>query len=253
MAGKFLPVEFTITVANYTQSSRKNLRVAVKVNGQLREDASTSIPDVPPGVTQHYFTATFDKPGPNTVTATIPPEEAGLTIDDTRYAVVDVRERVPLLFVTADTANRGKQEADGFYLRALFLEAAKGFDVVERGPQELEKSQLDRFPVVYLLNVPRLSDKAKANLEAFVRGGGGLFVAMGDQVDVEFYNRLYADGKGLLPAPVSRATEPLTEAQKFERMFDPALPPKAFVRAEGHPIISRIFREDRNHEANTYL
>lgn len=253
MTAKFLPVEFTITVANFTGSLRENIRIAVKVNGQMREDASTSIPKLPPGLTQHYFTATFDRLGPNTVTATIPADEAGLAIDDKRYAVVDVRERVPLLFVTGDAASRGKPEDDGYYLRALFLESARGFEVVERGPQELEKPLIDRYPAVYLLNVPRLSDKARANLEGFVRAGGGLFVAMGEQVDVEFYNRLYADGKGILPAPVSRATEPLTEAQKFERRLDPAWPPRLFVRSPNHPIISRIYRDDPTREANTYL
>ena len=84
--------------------------------------------------------------GPNTVTASIEPDEAGLAIDDLRYAVVEVREKVPLLFVEADVATRGKPEGDGYYLRALFLDAAKGFEVVERGPQELEQPTLERYP-----------------------------------------------------------------------------------------------------------
>jgi hypothetical protein len=45
----------------------------------------------------------------------------------------------------------------------------------------------------------------------------------------------------------------LPDAARFERMFDPALPPKAFVRSDSHPILTRLFREDRNREVNTYL
>ncbi len=38
--------------ANYTPAERKNVRVTVKVNGQVREDASGTIVSVPPGITQ---------------------------------------------------------------------------------------------------------------------------------------------------------------------------------------------------------
>jgi hypothetical protein len=251
--GLFLPVEFTLTIANYSQSSRKNVRVVVKVNGQPREDASTSVSEVAPGLTTATFIATFDKPGVNMVTAEIPPDEAGQPLDDIRYAAVEVRNKVPLLFVTADAQNRGKQEGDGFYLRALFLDAAKGFEVVERGPQELEAPALDKYPAIFLLNLPRLNDKAKAAVDAYVRAGGGLFVALGDQSDPDFYTKWHAGGQGVFPAPIGKATDPPSEAQKLERLFDPAMPPKLYPRADGHPITTRLYRDDRNREVNTYL
>jgi hypothetical protein len=253
IAARFLPIEFTLTVANFTPASRKNVRVVVKINGQPREDASTSIAEMPPGISQHTLTASFEQLGNNIVSATLPIEEAGLAIDDLRYAVVEVREKVPLLMITTDVASRNKPEADAFYLRALFVDAARGFEVVERGPAELEQPGLDKYPSIFLINVPRLSDKAKANVEEYVRGGGGLFVSFGEQTDVDFYTRWHAEGKGLIPAPLLKATEPLNDAQRFDRMFDPALPPKAFSRSVGHPILDRIYRGDRNREVNTYL
>jgi len=253
LAARYLPVEFTVAVANYTPSSRKNLRVVVRINGRLREDASMPIAEVPPGVTTQTFVASFEDLGINTVTASVAPDEAGLAVDDVRFAAVEVREKVPLLLVTTDAAARGNPAGEGFFLRALFLDAAKGFDVLERGPAELEQPSLERFPAIFLLDVPRLSDKARANLEAYVRGGGGLFVALGPQADTDFYTRWHAEGKGLFPVPVAKATEPLTDAQRFERMFDPALPPKAFVRDDSHPVLARMFRDDRNREVNTYL
>ncbi len=39
----------------------------------------------------------------------------------------------------------------------------------------------------------------------------------------------------------------------MERMFDPALPAKVYPRADQHPVLSRIYRDDRNREVNTYL
>jgi hypothetical protein len=255
VAARYMPIDFTVTIANYTPAERKNVRVIVKTNGQVREDASTTIVSVPPGITQKTFTATFDTPGFNQVTANLEAEDAGLAIDNTRYAVIEVREKVPLLFVEGDPAgSREKQDAaDSFYLRKLFLDAARGFDVVQRGVQELEQSNLDQYPAIYLFNVPRLSDKARANLEAYVRNGGGVGFFLGEAVNVDFYNQqLLADGRGVFPVPLMRATEPLTDQQKFERTFDANMPAKLFPRGE-HPILARMYREDKTRESNTYL
>src|SRR5262249_12978374 len=41
--------------------------------------------------------------------------------------------------------------------------------------------------------------------------------------------------------------------QRMERTFDPALPPKIFPRGDTHPILARIYREEKNREVNTYL
>ncbi|HEX4589805.1 MAG TPA: hypothetical protein VH120_07745, partial [Gemmataceae bacterium] len=256
VAARFMPIDFAITLANYTPAERKNVRVTIKVNGQVREDASGTIVSVPPGITQKTFTVPgFEQPGFNQVTANLETEDAGLVIDNTRYAVIEVREKVPLLFVEGDpAAGREKPEAaDSFYLRKLFLDAARGFDVVQRGVQELEQPTLEQYPAVYLFNVPRLSDKARSNLEAYVRNGGGVGFFLGEGVNVDFYNQqLYADGRGIFPVPLLRPTEPLTDQQKFERTFDNAMPPKLFARGE-HPILTRLYRDDATRESNTYL
>ena len=255
VAARFMPIDFAITIANFTPAERKNVRVVVKVNGQVREDSSTTIVSVPPGITQKTFTATFENAGFNQVSANLETEDAGLLVDNTRYAVIEVREKVPLLFVEGDpAASREKADAaDSFYLRKLFLDAARGFDVVQRGVQELEQPNLDQYPAIYVFNVPRLSDKARTNLEAYAKNGGGVGFFLGEGVNVDFYNQqLYADGRGLFPVPLTRPTEPLTDQQKFDRTFDAALPPKLFARGD-HPILARLYRDDKNHESNTYL
>ncbi|HEX4592528.1 MAG TPA: hypothetical protein VH120_21545, partial [Gemmataceae bacterium] len=256
VAARYMPIDFTVTLANYTPAERKNVRVTIKVNGQVREDASGTIVSVPPGITQQTFTIpTFEQLGFNQVTANLEVEDAGLAVDNTRYAVIEVREKVPLLFVEGDpTAGREKPEAaDSFFLRKLFLDAARGFDVVQRGVQELEQPTLEQYPAIYLFNVPRLSDKARANLESYVRNGGGVGFVLGEAVNVDFYSQqLFADGRGIFPVPLLRPTEPLSEQQKAERIFDAAMPPKLFARGD-HPILNRLYRDDKTHESNTYL
>ena len=227
----------------------------MRVNGQPREDSSLTIVDLKPGINQATFTATFDQLGINQVSATVESEESGLAVDNVRYATVECRPKSPILFIEGDLANRAKPESDAYYLRALFIDAAKGFDIVERGVQELEQPSLEQYPCIFVLNVPRLNEKARANLEAYARAGGGVFFALGDAVDADFYNqRLYDDGRGLFPCPLeSKPTAKLTDVQKVERIFDPAMPPKMFPRSDTHSILNRIYREDKNHESNTYL
>jgi hypothetical protein len=255
VAARYMPIDFTVTVANYTPAERKNVRVIIKVNGQVREDASTTIVSVPPGVTQKTYTVTFDTLGFNQVTANLEAEEAGLLIDNTRYAVIEVREKVPLLFIEGDLAgSRDKADAaDSFYLRKLFLDAARGFDVVQRGIAELEQPNLDQYPAIFLFSVPRMSDKARTNLESYVKNGGGVGFFLGESTNIEFYNQqLYADGKGVFPVPLARPTDALSEQQKMERTFDANLPAKLFPRGD-HPILDRLYRDDKTRESNTYL
>jgi hypothetical protein len=255
VAARHMPIEFTATLANFSPAERRNVRVVVRVDGQPRDDSSFTIVELKPGINQATFTSTFDRIGISHISAAIEAEETGLSVDNTRYATIEVREKSPILFIEGDLANRSKPESDAFYLRALFLDAARGFDVVERGVQELEQPNLDRYPCIFVLNVPRLNDKARGNLEAYVRAGGGVFFALGDAVDADFYNqKLYAGGRGLFPCPIEpRPTPKLTDAQKVERIFDPAMPPKLFPRGDSHPILARLYREDKNREANTYL
>ena len=45
------------------------------------------------------------------------PEPGGIAVDNVRHAVVEVRDRLPMLVVDGRPATRDKQEGDGFYLQ----------------------------------------------------------------------------------------------------------------------------------------
>src|SRR5437899_6979133 len=46
-----MPVQFTVTVANYSRSERTNVRVSVTVNGDEHSEGSLTMLSVPPGPT----------------------------------------------------------------------------------------------------------------------------------------------------------------------------------------------------------
>ncbi|HEV3142487.1 MAG TPA: BatA domain-containing protein [Gemmataceae bacterium] len=257
--GRYVPVEFQVGVANFSNSERKNVRVTVRVKGQERAEGSFTMPSVQPGtVTNGNFMITFDQLGPNPVSVNLENEEAGLAIDNTRHAVVEVREKVPLLMIEGDPKTKGTSESDAYYLNSLFSESTRGFDVILKTPLDLEKIDLDNYPSIFLLNVPRLTEKAQQQVEKYVRNGGGIAFFMGPEVKPEFYNKWYADGKGLFPVVLAdKPTEPSGDpGERLMKMFSNPLP-KLYPRNDSHPIFTRIYRDERTHnqsrENNKYL
>jgi hypothetical protein len=199
--------------------------------------------DVPAGGTPRSgtFLVSFDQPGFNQITANIDPEEAGLQVDNVRYAVIDVRKQVPVLLVDGDPINGSKPGGDTFHVQ-MALNSAKGYQLVTRGVNELEQPNLDQYASIYLLNVGTLSDKALKNVESYLRDGGSVAFFLGDKVRSDFYtDRFYNKGKGIFPAPLrDRPQPPLSEEEMQPDLFDNQL--KLFVRDEKHPIFAEVWQ-----------
>jgi hypothetical protein len=132
-----------------------------------------------------------------------------LELDDTRSAVVTVKNTVPVLLIN------GKPATDPFdrgteWLR-LALNPFDGASVpgsLPARPKVLNESQfadaglgdLTPFDCVCLCDVARLSPPEVHRLEMHLRSGGGVVFFVGDQVDLGSYNELlYKNGNGLLP------------------------------------------------------
>jgi hypothetical protein len=220
VAAKGMPVQFTATVMNFGKEEKKNVFLTVKVNGVESMGASSPIPSLPANTqTTHTFQVVFNQDGFNQVAASLEKEEVGLEGDNKRFAVIEVRPEVEVLIVDGSGANGLKPGGDTFYLQTVFT-SARGYKVVPRGVSELERP-LDRYPSVFLLNVPELSDKALKNLEDYVRQGGNVAVFVGDQVKPAYYNKeLYREGKGLFPVPLAdRPTEALSPEEKIQKLL----------------------------------
>ena len=69
----------------------------------------------------------------------------------------------------------------------------------------LTENDLAKPEVVFLANVPRVDEKTASLLTSFVNRGGGLFIALGDKVESEKYNRLLTTSQHpLLPAKLQK-------------------------------------------------
>jgi hypothetical protein len=241
VAARDMPVQFSVTVANFGTSERKNVRVALKVNGADRLEGDVSV-TVPPGGTKtETLQLSFNQLGFNQVSANIENEETGLAGDNVRYSVIEIRNQVPVLIVDGDLTNGVKPGGDTFHIQTL-LTAARGYRVIPRGSAELDQPNLDQYVSIYLLNVRELGEKALHNLENYVREGGSVAFFLGDRVNPQFYTkRLYDGGKGIFPVPLADKPFPaLSDPELEPNLLDGQL--KLFVRAEDHPIFADVWQ-----------
>jgi hypothetical protein len=156
------------------------------------------------------------------VTATLRMAEAGvfaitcrikhkdqLPLDQENSVVVEVAGELPILFV------QGEDGGDPAVAAPNLLAAALGFKNGE--PQEwhsvfrpeaipaaaLAAQPLDEYRAVLLNNVGDLDRATLDKLDSFARSGGGIWLAIGDNVDSEEFNRdWYSDGDGVSPLAI---------------------------------------------------
>ncbi len=256
-AAKGLPIRFTLITHNYSSVELKNKRLNVRVNGD-EQFINPQIIETLKGNsdTRTEFELNFNKPDLNTVTIEIEADEgSGLKEDNTRVAVVEVKEQVPILMVDGNGPEGLKPPGDSFFLQTV-LTAAKGFRVDNKSVKDLETLDLDQYACIYLLNIPEFGPRpanvaadakreerlppAVKKLEDYVSHGKRVVLFVGDKVRPGYYNEvLYDNGKGILPAPLAlRPTEKLTDDEKQHRAFEDQY--QIYVRESTQPIFAEL-------------
>jgi Aerotolerance regulator N-terminal len=273
VVGKGMPVTFTITLANY---SAREASVYVGVYNDATGDEMPQVdfnPPLPfkvrPGETT---TATFDaRFDPNIkadekyfaqISARLespqrgPLENDGLPDDNIRHAAVEVRDKVPILIIDGKGREGRAENGDSFFLEKAILSVPGGSYEVVHGDElgggvdtkALERADLSQYPTIILANVRELSASQLANLENYVRDGGGVAFFLGPQVSADYYNKsLYQGGKGLFPVPLkdTYAPPPNEEPRKPAFTGDPQvlLRGEAFAGGETLPIFGQLFKD----------
>ncbi|GIW80360.1 MAG: hypothetical protein KatS3mg105_2167 [Gemmatales bacterium] len=248
-------VPFRVSVTNYGIVERKAVRVAIKVNGAELPQVSQMFATIEPNRTVHgTFQIPFQLNGKNAefqvVEAVIENEEEGIDADNRRFAVVEVREQVPVLVVDGGP-NPDDPNSDSSFL-ATALGAERGFEVVPdperkggvRGPALLESPDLSKYACICIANVDRFTDVQLKNLKEYVQRGGGVVFFLGDRVDPDYYNKhLYADGTGIFPVPLaSSPTRELTEKERVDRVLRNLIEQRiqVYLRDREHPVLQNL-------------
>jgi hypothetical protein len=236
-----VPARFEVTLANYGDAAAGPLPVIFQAgdSAPLRAEIQTIEPG---GRAAVPFTFTFRELGVAPVRAEIPPD--AVPRDNARHRAARVRPGVPILLVDGEPAGE-HGEAESFYLhRALDPPgpAPSGNDVEVVAENQFEDLALDRFQVIILANLYRVTENRVRALERWVRAGGGLIVFLGDQVDEAAYNeRFFAGGAGLFPLRLSAVAGDETQRKWVHLQVSDANHPvlRVFEGAD-NPFLKRV-------------
>ncbi|GEJ57600.1 BatA domain-containing protein [Anaeromyxobacter diazotrophicus] len=197
----------TATVTSYGGRAERGREAAKKGEGQDVElqlhlgppaapVAIRSYAQVPAGgAVKKTLSVRFPQGGPAALSVTLPADP--LEVDDARVATLEVPREVKALVVNgAPSPVRHRDEA--FFVEAALASSASPVRPTVVDVEALRTVRLADYDVVFLLNVRAVGPKA-ADLRAFVEAGGGLFLAMGEEVDPDRWDE---ELKALLPRPL---------------------------------------------------
>jgi hypothetical protein len=239
-----MPVQFAVTIKNFSSKQMDvHLEARNEATGKDMQEVNFNpqnpVKLMPASVTTVTFEQRFqvEKPGEPTfahVSVRLvnqfkqPLTNDGLLPDNIRYAVVEVRDKVPILVIDGAGPAGREESKDSFFVRmGLISVPGKSYDIVfgdELAPgnataptKVLERADLNKFPTIFMLNVNSLTPKQTTNLENYVREGGGVAFFMGPLVNAKWYNdKLYKDGKGMFPAPLRPEFYPAPNDKELE-------------------------------------
>ena len=255
VVAKLDPLEFSLTVRNNGNTELKDVRFAIRVNGDENAGKSVNIPNMPANdertikfelpLTQ---TATSEEPLKrfNLVTAQLASgEPGGLGIDNVRHALVEVRDQLPILVLEGRPSLRDSKDGDGFYLHKLFDDVLAGYKWIDGTEKELESADLSNYVAIFILNQPTLSENAIRKLEEYTKRGGGVGFFMGPNIDAASYNALaYRSGEGLFPAPLLEQASPELSDEDLQARRTQIFQKKFLVRDEAskaHPALAGLY------------
>lgn len=187
-------VQVTFTVRNVSPVAAAEVPAALELSGRPLAKAFLALG--PGSTVQKSLSARADFGGAVAGAVTLGAD--ALAEDDRRDFVVQVPPELRVLVVDgAPSAVRYRDQAF-FYEAALSAPGTPARPTL-RDPEAAWREKLSDYDVVALLNVPAPTAEAAARLRAFVEGGGGLLVSMGDQVEADSWNQRLG---ALLPRPL---------------------------------------------------
>jgi hypothetical protein len=210
----------TATVTNYGAEPRDEVRIELLV-GKARAGnadpqmearvAQQKVEKVVKGPNTFNFQYKFTAPGDYLIQVRI--DNDALELDDTRSAVVTVKNSVPVMLVDGKSTEGDALDRGAEWLRIGIFPDGAPPGITPFRPKVLNESQfadlglgdLTDYDCVCFCDVARLSAPEVRRLETHLRRGGGAVFFMGDQVDLGAYNEaLYRNGQGLLPARLEK-------------------------------------------------
>jgi Mg-chelatase subunit ChlD len=190
-------LEVNLRISSFSSGDQKNLPVEIRLERQV---LSRGFTDLPAGETRRKSFNIQCPEKTELLIARLSRDDA-LAEDNQTLLYVSGQRTVRALLVNGDMRPILHQD-ELFYLEHALSpagEGASGIRFTTITPDRFTKESLDNVEVVFLANVHGLSPESASALRSFVAAGGGLFVAMGNRVEVDRTNQILDD---LLPWPL---------------------------------------------------
>lgn len=189
-------------------------RINLEVNGEVIPERAITVQLQPDGEATIEFEHRFDSVGSYLVGVSV--EGDALPGDNLSLAAIDVKDALPVLLVDGDY-RFDPTRSETFFAQTALTPALGARNWVRADAVDVkdwEADNLDRYQVVILANVERLSPAVIESLQSFVENGGGLMFALANRCDAEHYNSTLNDS-GLLPV-LLRTTRQATGVEVAE-------------------------------------
>lgn len=195
-----LPMQATVALRN-TAAAAQNRVVELWIDGA--KYASSPELSVPPlGRAKHGFTFSFDRGGLHRGEARLAGDD-GSKYDDRRFFAIEIDRGVPVAVVKSRRHEIAYLD-DAYYLEKALAAGREGSGAVAVTSllaDDLPSEPLEKYKVVYCVNLPALSAEAAGRLAAYLSNGGRVVWLCGDNVVPDAYNRMNEQAGGrLLPA-----------------------------------------------------
>lgn len=184
------PVNFSVTVTNYSNRSAENVIVSLFVNAERSAQVSTNLLIGESKVLT--FDAVIRSTGFADVFAEIEDDE--VLFDNRRYTNFFIPEKIPLIIFADDFSDTR------FFELALTAEENRStFILTKKNLSELSAYNLKRYEVVIVIGSQNLN--AVDKLKNYLFEGGNLIIAPGSKTNLVDFQRLLSELG--LPTPVS--------------------------------------------------
>ncbi len=127
-------------------------------------------------------------------------ENESITIDNRHFFVLENKTKAQLLAVNGEPHKDATQDELFFLERAINLPDLAKYSLIKTSPKEARKYDFSNYRAVILVNVKNLDRETLQRLTYYVRAGGGLLLALGDNVNPMTFNRFFRD---LTPASLT--------------------------------------------------
>jgi hypothetical protein len=209
VTGKTFRFRTTVEAKGPPPAAEPRARLTFLVNGEKK-----SMQEVPlkAGKVSLAFEHRFQKPGEYLIEVTV--EGDTHRLDNRRYYLASVPESLKVLILDEGSGGPVISPEAKFLSAAVSplerpgLDKSSIFTAKVLYPANIIRENLSDYSAVVLLGMERVSADLVNKLEPYVRdGGNALFFLSGRTNPWEYNEKLYRDGKGLLPARLNKSED----------------------------------------------